>query len=70
MRDIGIQLERTNTLGITNTHVLDYGDIMDVFIHEAIIHWQIRYYLAVVLKHQTSFVVLFEASFDHNYVGV
>ncbi|ORZ01202.1 GPI-GlcNAc transferase complex, PIG-H component-domain-containing protein [Syncephalastrum racemosum] len=60
MRDVGIQVRTTYWGGRSELLFIDKHKIDDIVINEGITMWQIKSYLAILIKNQDKMVVVFE----------
>lgn len=62
MRDVGIQVRTTYYSGRSVSRFIDRRKIEDIIINEGITMWQIKSYMAILVKDQDRMVVVFEVS--------
>ena len=64
LRSLGIQTSTTSStyLSTSTTRFIPTSQIQDIFIHEAFKGFEVRYYLAVVVKDEAEVVVVFPVS--------
>lgn len=63
MRDVGIQVRTTYWGGRGELLFIDKHKIDDIVINEGITMWQIKSYLAILIKNQDKMVVVFKVRF-------
>jgi hypothetical protein len=50
MKDVGLQLETRYAGGATSSRFIESSTILNVIINEGLTLWQVRYYLAVLVR--------------------
>ncbi|OBZ82162.1 Phosphatidylinositol N-acetylglucosaminyltransferase subunit H [Choanephora cucurbitarum] len=60
IRDVGIQIKTVYWNGSTFSRFIDRLKVEDIVINEGISFWQIKSYLAILIKDQEDMVVVFE----------
>ena len=61
LRNLGVQTSTSSStyLGAATTRFIPTSKIQDVFIHEAFIGFEVRYYLAIVVEGESEVIVVF-----------
>jgi phosphatidylinositol glycan class H protein len=64
MRTLGVQTSTSSStyLGTATTRFIPTSQIQDIFIHEAFIGFEVRYYLAIVVDGEDDVTVVFPVS--------
>lgn len=62
MKDVGIQVRTVYWGGRTVSRFIDRRKIHDIVINEGITMWQIKSYMAIIVKNQEHTIVVFEVS--------
>lgn len=65
IRDVGIQVKTTYWGGSSVSRFINRNKIDDVIINEGISFWQIKSYMAILVKDEDKMVVVFEVSFRY-----
>ncbi|CDS04036.1 hypothetical protein LRAMOSA06991 [Lichtheimia ramosa] len=60
MKDVGIQVRTVYWGGRTVSRFIDRRKIHDIVINEGITMWQIKSYMAIIVKNQEHMIVVFE----------
>lgn len=60
MKDVGIQVRTVYWGGRTVSRFIDRRKIHDIIINEGITMWQIKSYMAIIVKNQEHMIVVFE----------
>lgn len=67
IRDVGIQVKTTYWGGSSVSRFINRNKIDDVIINEGISFWQIKSYMAILVKDEDKMVVVFEVSLHIPY---
>lgn len=60
IRDLGVQIKTVYWDGSAVTRFIDILKIEDIIIHEGISFWQIKSYIAIIIKDEDKMVIVYE----------
>lgn len=63
IRDVGIQIKTSYWGGASVSRFINRNKIQDIIINEAISFWQIKSYMAILVKDEDKMVVAFEVTY-------